>query len=186
MAQSDTGLCNDALQRIGAASILNMLTDNSKEARQCKLAYDKVRRSELRKHRWNFAIKRAILAPDVIVPLFDFLYAFTLPSDCLRILLPSENYLDWKLEGRKILTNSGAVLNLRYLVDVTDPNQFDAAFYDMFSISLGLSICEAITGSTGKMATLERDYREARAEAKRNNAFEQGPQEPVDDTWWVR
>ena len=56
MAQSAVDICNSALQKLGAASILSF-QDNSREARQCNIAYDSNRRSELRKHDWNFAIK---------------------------------------------------------------------------------------------------------------------------------
>lgn len=105
MSQSVVDVCNSALQKVGAASIMS-LTDNSREARACNLAYDSNRRDELRKHYWNFAMKRVALAPDVTAPAFDFAYQFTLPSDCLRIMLPNDAYLDWVVEGRKILTNA--------------------------------------------------------------------------------
>lgn len=105
MSQSVIDCCNSALSMVGAASIMS-LTDNSREARVCNLQYDSNRRDELRKHYWNFAIKRAALAPDTATPAFDFAYQFTLPADCLRIVIPNDANLDWTLEGRKILTNS--------------------------------------------------------------------------------
>lgn len=105
MAQSAIDICNSALSMVGAASIMS-LTDNSREARVCNLQYDSNRRDELRKHYWNFALKRIVLAPDSAAPAFDFAYQFTLPSDCLRVVIPNDAFLDWTLEGRKILTNS--------------------------------------------------------------------------------
>jgi len=105
MSQSVVDCCNSALQKVGAASI-TALTDNSREARACNLAYDSNRRSELRKHYWNFATKRIQLAPDSASPAFDYAYQFTLPTDCVRVILPNDPYLDWVIEGRKILTNS--------------------------------------------------------------------------------
>ena len=104
MSQSAIDCCNSALQKVGAASITSFL-DNSREARACNLAYDSSRRAELRKHYWNFATKRAVLAPDATAPAFDFSYQFTMPTDCLRVQLPNDPNLDWKIEGRKILTN---------------------------------------------------------------------------------
>lgn len=184
MAQSTVDCCNSALQKLGAGSIM-ALTDNSREARQCTLAYDSNRRSELRKYRWNFAIKREVLAPDAIAPNFDFAYAFTLPSDCLRILLPADSYLDWVLEGRKILTNAGATLNLRYIADITDATQWDSTFYDMLAISMAMDMCEAITNSSSKRVVLEQEYKDCRAEARSNNAFERLSAEAPDDTFWL-
>ena len=155
------------------------------EARECSVAYDSNRRSELRKHRWNFSIKRTILAPDAVAPSFDFAYAFTLPSDCLRVLLPADPLCDWVLEGRKILTNASDVLNLRYVADITDVTQWDASFYDATAISTAIDICERLTNSATKKATLDREYESAIAQAKRMNAFERIPTFPVDDSLWL-
>lgn len=184
MANSSVDVCNSALQLVGAARILS-LSDNSPEGRACSVSYDSNRRSELRKHRWNFAIRRVSLAPDATPPAFDYTYQFTVPSDCLRILLPNDATLDWIVEGRKILSNASNVLNLRYISDITDTTQWDAAFYDMLSISLGMDICEKLTNSTGKKTELAAAYKDALAEAKRNNAFEQLPAQAPDDDYWL-
>jgi hypothetical protein len=183
MAQSAVDACNSALQRVGAASILS-LTDNSPEARACALAYDSNRRDELRKHSWNFTIKRAVLSPDTTAPAFDYLYAFTLPTDCLRVLRPPTSDLDWQIEGRKILTNDGAVLNLRYLADVEDTTQWDASFYNVMAASLAVDICEKLTQSNTKKQQLNTEYKEAVADARKVDAFEGGPQDAADDDWW--
>lgn len=182
MAQSAVDACNSALQKVGAASIMN-LTDNSREARQCSIAFDSNRRSELRRHRWNFSIKRAVLAPDADAPAFDYGYQFTLPSDCLRVLMPANSDLDWVVEGRKLLTNDGAVLNLRYIADITDVTQWDPAFYDAFCVSLAIDICEALTTSTGKKNALDREYEAVIADARKVNAFEQSPAYGPDDSF---
>lgn len=186
MAQSAVDCCNSALQKLGANSIMSF-TDNSLEARQCNIAFDSNRRSELRKHRWNFATKRAVLAPESEAPSFDYLYQFALPADCLRVILPTDTTVDWVVEGKKILTNGGATLYLRYTSDITDVTQWDANFYDLVSIALAMDLCEKITNSPAKLGRLQEDYRMAVAEARRNNAFEQIPSEgPQDSLWLVR
>lgn len=202
MAQSVVDVCNSALQKLGAASITNIL-DNSREARACNLAYDSNRRSEFRKHYWNFAMKRQILAPDSVAPAFEYAYAFTLPTDCLRIVLPNDAYLDWYLEGRKILTNlasspfgnsgnftvsassapSAASLNLKYIADVTDASLWDPTFYDMLAISLAIDMCETLTQSNKKKEDLNAEYRATSIEARLADAFESLPQDPPDDSW---
>lgn len=184
MAQSTVDVCNSALQRLGAAS-LTSLGDNSREARQCNIAFDSNRRAELRKNIWNFSIKRVQLAPDAAAPDFDYTYQFTLPSDCIRVLLTNDTDLDWKLEGRKILTNRSDVLNLRYVADITDVSQWDPAFYDVVSVSLAIDMCEALTNSTNKRVALGNDYKEAIAAARQVNALEQLPVEPPMDSFLV-
>jgi len=206
MSQSVVDICNSALSMVGAASIMS-LTDNSREARVCNLQYDSNRRDELRKHYWNFALKRVSLAPDTAAPAFDYAYQFTLPPDCLRIAIPNDAYLDWQLEGRKILTNSikspfssnvvnsqGVVvttatvspqLNLKYVSDVTDATQFDPSFYNVLTISLAVDICETLTQNSGKKRDLKQDYKDAVVEARTADAFENLPADAPDDAWWL-
>ena len=102
MTQTVVDCCNSALQRVGATSILS-LTDNSPEARACAIAYDSNRRDELRRHRWDFSLSRAVLAPDSTAPAFDYLYQFTLPSDCLRVIRPATSDLDWQIDRKSVV-----------------------------------------------------------------------------------
>ena len=184
MAQSAVDCCNGALQKVGGTPIMS-LDDDLPEARRCALAYDGCRRTELRKHKWNFAIKRVVLAPDTDAPAFDFAYQFTLPVDCLRVLIPTDAVNDWVIEGRKILTNEGAVLNLRYVYDVTDPTRWDALFYELMSTSIALQIIESVSGSNAKKQILDQEYKDIVAEAKKTNAVEQLPMTSPDDGYWT-
>ena len=184
MSQSVVDICNSALQRVGATSILSIL-DNSPEARACNIAYDSNRRDELRKFKWNFAITRVVLAPDSTKPVFDYTYAFSLPSDCVRVLRPNTAELDWLIEGRKILTNASNVLNLRYIRDVTDVNYFDPSFYNVVCAALAVDLVERLTQSNTKKQLLTKDYADAIKDAKLANAFEAGPEEAPEDDWLI-
>ncbi|MBL0245974.1 MAG: hypothetical protein IPQ22_19025 [Rhodoferax sp.] len=78
-----------------------------------------------------------------------------------------------------ILTNEGTVLNLRYVARITDEAAFDELFVDMLACKIAWHCCETITQSNQKKADVMAEYKEARAEARRINAFEQAsPQEP--------
>ena len=184
MAQTLIDCCNSALQRVGATTILS-LSDNSPEARACSVAYDSNRRDELRKHPWNFAIKRAVLAPDTTAPAFDYTYAFTLPTDCVRLLRPATPDLDWQVEGGKILTNDSNTLYLRYISDITDPTLWDPSFYNVVAGALAIDICERLTQSNTKKQLLIQQYAEDVRSARRMNAFESGPKDAADDDWWI-
>lgn len=184
MAQTAIDCCNSALQRIGAASITS-LSDNSPEARACALAYDSNRRDELRKHPWSFAILRAVLAPDAIAPAFGYLYAFTLPINCLRLLRPAAPDLDWVIENRKILTNNDTALNIRYVADIEDATLWDPSFYNVVAGALAMDIVEKLTQSNSKKQALINMYMDDVKAARKVNAFESGPVEAVDDPWWT-
>lgn len=196
-AQSSTSIANRALQMLGAASIL-ALTDNSKEARESTRCYDACRRAELRAHPWNFAFRRALLAPSADAPSFGFAYAFPLPADCLRVPLPNDFDLDWEIEGRAILTNStnspwsadvpagdGASLALRYVADIEDASLFDAAFCEVLAARMAVEMCEVITQSNQKAQIVQGKYKDALATAYACDALENLPADPPEDPWVV-
>lgn len=183
---SDVEICNRGLQLLGASRITS-LSDDSVSARAMNAAYDAVRLAELRGHNWGFAITRDQLAASATTPAFGRANEFPWPSDCLRILppYPEDNSLsrDWIIEGRSILTDDSAPLNVRYVKDVTDPNTMDPLFREAFSAKLAEATCEEITQSNAKIDTAIKAYKTAIREAKRVNAIEQVPQESAEDTW---
>lgn len=209
MAQSVTGIANRALQLLGAGSIMN-LTDNTPEARECTRAYDYCRRAELRKQVWNFATARVALSPDAAAPAFGYAYQFSLPTDCLRIVLVNDPYLDWKEEGRKILTNSAnspfgntsvtaagtaalipvtaavsPILYLTYVTDVQDPTVFDPLFCELVAASMAQAMCERLTQSNQKLGAARQAHSDALDEAKHADALETLPVDAPDDDWWL-
>ena len=184
---SQTRVANHALQKLGAGLISSM-DEDTREARTVKACYSILRDRELRAHSWNFSIKRAALAPSATVPAFGFAKAFPLPADCLRILPPARD-VDWTIENingaSHILTNEGTVIYLRYVARITDEAVFDELFVDMLACKIAWHCCETITQSNQKKADVMQEYKDARAEARRINAFEQAsPQEP-EPPWLV-
>ena len=178
---SQVRVANLALQKLGATEIVSM-DEDTRERRAISRCYTMLRDRELRAHNWNFSIRRKVLAPSSVAPLFEFAKAFPLPSDCLRPLPPSRD-VDWTIEyhegSKHILTNEGTVIYLRYVSRITDETLFDPLFADMLACKIAWHCCEEITQSNQKKADIEREYKDARAEAKRMNAFEQAtPQEP--------
>ncbi len=183
---SNVEIANRALQKLGAKSIVS-LTEDSVNARAVNSAFEPIKLAELRKHPWSFAIKRAQLAASTTAPLFNRTKSFPLPSDCLRLLSPDPevnfNDLDWQIEGRNIITNDDAPLDIRYVYDVTDPNVMDVLFREAFACRLAVELCEQLTQSNAKKADAAAMYDMAIAEARRANAIERVAQRPPEDTW---
>lgn len=186
MATSDVAICNLALQKLGATRITS-LTQNHPNARTLNACYEAIRDAELAKHRWSFAIKRMQLAADAAAPAFGPSVSYTLPSDYLVLIEPDpeENYnnLDWRIEGKKVLTDQGAPLNIRYIYRVEDPNEFAPAFVMALACALAEHSCEDITQSNQKLANVRDAYTLAIREARRVNAIEKTSEEPPEDTW---
>ena len=107
---SEVGICNLALQKLGAESI-SSLTEDSRNARAVNACYAEMRDAEISAHPWSFARTRATLTASATTPDFEFTYQFTLPVGALRLQLPRQAGLDWELEGGAILTNDGTPLD---------------------------------------------------------------------------
>jgi hypothetical protein len=180
---SEVSICNEALDILGAARITS-LTEDSVNARECNACYAELRDRETERHPWNFARTRVVLAPNTAAPAFDFSYAFTLPSDCLRVLLPNDrNTLDWSIENGKILTNDGTSINLKYVKQVTDPNVMPPTFRGALAAMIAWLKCEKITQSNTKKADAQKFYDFQIAQAKRTNAFQRVAEDAPEDEW---
>jgi len=183
---SDVEIANRALQKLGAKRIVS-LTEDSRNGRAIAAAYGSVKRAVLRSHSWSCAIKRASLAAEATAPLFTRASSFQLPSDFIRLLPPDPevnyNDLDWQIEGRKIITNDTAPLDIRYIYEVTDPNEMDSSFREAFSMKLAYELAEEITQSNTKKDEALLAYKEAVAEARRINGIERVASKPPEDTW---
>lgn len=188
---SVVGICNRALQKLGASAI-SALDENSKNARECSSAYESLRDAELRSHPWGFAIKRVQLPASSTAPAFGRARMFTLPADNLRLLAQypelNDNHNDWQVESDNegspaILTNDAAPLNVRYVARMEDPTVFDAMFVEALASRIAYELCEAITQSNTKKQAAAQDYTRAISEARRINAIERVAQKPPEDEW---
>ena len=138
-------ICNGALNQLGATTILS-LTEDSKNARLCNQRYTQVRDGVFRSHPWNCLQKRIELAADTTAPAWGFSYAYTLPSDCLRLLRILDYDSNYKVEGRKILSNTSS-MKILYIARVTDPNEYDELLRETLSAALGADIAFGITSN---------------------------------------
>jgi hypothetical protein len=138
-------ICNSALNQLGASTILS-LTEDSKNARLCNARYASVRDAVFRSHTWNCLQKRASLASDVATPSWGFEKQFTLPSDCLRLITILDSSYDYRVEGRKIVSNLDS-MKILYVARVEDPNEYDELLKETISAALAADIAYAITSS---------------------------------------
>jgi hypothetical protein len=161
---SVVGICNGALNQLGATTILS-LTEDSKNARLCNSRYTQVRDALFRSHPWNCLQKRIELAADSVAPAWGFSYQYTLPADCLRLLVILDYDSNYKVEGRKVLSNTSS-MKILYVARVTDPNEYDELLRETLSAALGADIAYGVTSSnpvTQNMYTLfQNKLRDAR------------------------
>ena len=156
---SAVDIANSALNLLGASTI-SAFTDDSKNARLINQRYEPVRNRVFRSHAWNCLHKRVQLAQNSTAPIVEYDHAYALPSDCLRVLKIHNGTtdsiatsLDYKLEGRNIVTDIDTIF-LIYIALDTDPNNYDTYLRESISHQLAADLCYAITNN----ATLANNY----------------------------
>ena len=142
---STVEICNGALNQLGATTILS-LTEDSKNARLCNSRFTQVRDSVFRSHPWNCLQKRVEIAADTTAPAWGFSYAYTLPADCLRLLRILDYDSNYKVEGRKILSNTSS-MKILYVARITDANEYDELLRETLSAALSADIAFAVTSN---------------------------------------
>ncbi|QIZ21573.1 tail tubular protein A [Candidatus Pelagibacter giovannonii] len=156
---SAVDIANSALNLLGASTI-SAFTDDSKNARLINQRYEPVRNRVFRSHAWNCLHKRVQLAQNSTAPVVEYSHAYALPADCLRVLKIHNgttdsiaSNIDYKLEGRNIVTDEGTVFIIYIALD-TDPNNYDTYLQESISHQLAADLAYAVTNN----ATLADKY----------------------------
>lgn len=162
-------ICSNALLMLGSQPINDFADQtNLDRAKLCANLYPMVRDDLLRSHPWNCCIKRAVLAPDSVAPLFGYSHAFELPADFSRVLEVgnSNQQIDYLVEGRAIQANT-TVLELRYVFRNEVESTWDAHLVALATQAMCAALAYPVTQSTAKQAgeeqKLELMLRRARA-----------------------
>jgi hypothetical protein len=192
---SQVDVCNRALIKLGAGQITS-ITDNTKAARILSGLWDTVRKSELTRRFWGFALQRTTLAALSDKPEWGFAYQYQLPPDFLKLQQINDIFIapgmadyrssddsPWAIEGNTVLTDFTAPLKIRYVKDVTDTSLFDALFNEVMASKLAFEACYSITQSRDGQRAAMDDYKVALKEAAFSNAIAKPPQGLIDDSW---
>ena len=180
---SETSIANAALTLLGERRI-DSLEDSTKTARLLKERFTEVRNDTLRAYPWNFATKRAAIPKDVIDPVWGFDNAYTLPTDCLRLInVNNPGGHPYRIEGRKIVTDIGAPLQIEYTAEVNDAQEMDVLFRQAFAAALAADVAEAVTGTSTKVEELQQMMRQKMSAARTPDAQESTPRVVEASEW---
>lgn len=186
---TETDLCNMALDVLKEAPI-DSIEDNRPIARWLKRNFYVTRDSVLAAADWNFAIKRATLSADSTAPAFGWEYAYTLPSDCIRIIpLTCAGEIEGRpipheVEGGKILTNASAPLKLRYIYRNENYGLYPASFQEALAGRLGMKMAHWLTGKQSYAQIANSMYNDALSRAWTLDAM-QGTAPRAADSEWI-
>lgn len=189
---SQVEIVNNALVEIGEATITS-IDQSTRAARAAKRVWENIRREMLTRYRWNFAKKRAVLAPDVATPVMGYTNQFTVPDDFLALIGVYDSSEDqrqltttrqaYASEGNKILWD-GTALYIFYIANITDTGSFDPLFESALIYKLALRLAYDLSTGTGRLKDLEGFFTEAIKAAKFSNAIQNTP-EVIQASDWV-
>lgn len=118
---------------------------------------------------------------EAIIPEFDWDYAFTLPSDCLRVIRMEDNN-DFVKEAERLLTDESPC-KIKYIAQITDPTKYPPAFVTTLIMRLAAEIAYPLTNDSQKAENLYKLYLSRLSFAKSIDAQE-GLAEQEDESAW--
>lgn len=179
---SVVSVCNRALSKIGDEIQIASLDDSSKPARYCKILYPEVRDMVLRSYLWRFALKRYLLAPLCEKPLFDWIYLYAVPADCLRVWRAAGD-VAYQVEGKRILCNENPFA-FTGVSRVENPDDFDSFFVEALALKLAGELAVPLAASVSLKSELAKEYADVVRQARTLSAME-GAQETFTPLGWL-
>lgn len=180
MSATPVSICSNALLMLGDKPI-SSFEDGTDRSRLAANLWGSLRDYVLRRHPWNCATKRVVLAPDVTPPAFEFSAQFSLPSDFLRVqsvgLLGEKPR--YKIEGRKILMD-GTICSLIYTFRNEVPATWDAMLIHAMTQVMRAVFAYPITQS-GSMEQLAESVLDPILRQARSVDGQEDPNDALDD-----
>lgn len=166
---SQISICEKALSKIGAGSLMNINTDESPQSIMCGVVYDDLLLEILREYDWSFAIFRQSLNRDTSTPAYQYAYRYILPTVPQMVkLIEVEDNTDFALENNFLVTNASSV-NIKFVGKETDPNKYDSMFVDAFATRIAAEVCYKITSDKVLTQKMEQEYLFKLSSAKEKN-----------------
>lgn len=180
MAITPVDIANMALAVLDEAPI-DSLDEDVKAARLLNLHYDLTREAELSKHAWVFSIlTEEVAGTDTGSGNGTLNFAYEVPADALRVLPltfngePGGIPISWRQEAGLIYSDQESPRIIRYIANLTDPNDWDALFTEVLVAALAVKIAHPITHKSGMIDIARAAYDRALSEAFRANAIQRG------------
>lgn len=152
---TNVDIVNLALSKIGSATISDW-NEATRERRTATSIYENMRDRLLEMYPWNFAMKRASLSSVGVAPSFEFTYAYTLPTDCIRVYELFDNPLEpYAIEAGYLLTDLAlGQVRIKYISKVTDESMFPPSFVNVFALAMAAEIAPILTGDRNMRISL--------------------------------
>lgn len=119
-----------------------------------------------------------------ITPITDYDTIYALPSDYIHLLEVMPSYIDYKLESNFILCSVSDELDIKYIYEVTNPDEFDPAFVEAFAALLARESALQITGSKSTRKDMDEMFEDKIADARFSGSIED-PGDVIETDEWI-
>jgi hypothetical protein len=174
-------IINAALLHLGQDRISSP-ADDSQRARYALERYDMIRQEVLVSVPWNCARELAALSQLATDPAWGWAYQYSLPDDCLLVLRMGENTNEWKVKGRKLLTNADSA-NIEYIFDLEDPAVMTPLLRECIAMKLASELAVRVASMPDARSLMIRRYEECIAKAGGVEATESSLQKFIVREW---
>lgn len=149
-------IANASLVKI-AKDPINSLSDNTEEAIWVNRLWDEVREDVISDGPWGFATKRATLAYLDESPVYEFDYAYQLPTDCLVVIGCNNEDIQYRQEGSTLVADSDT-LSIKYLFNNTNTATWPATFKRCFKLKLAAELAYQFKRDLNLKQSLQLEY----------------------------
>ncbi len=154
--------------------------EDTRIARIFSRHYENVRKKEMKARWWKFALQTDFaVASDQTAEDLVFKYHYSDPDGALRVLFEALTR-DGTLDGQPInatptqggfWTDFAGPLDIRFIDDIEDPDEWDANFVEIMAASLALRAAQALTDKISSIKVASDARAAALQEAYRTNAI---------------
>ncbi len=167
MSLNPIRLCSQALVKIGANAITS-LEEETAEARVAKQLYALTRDGLLACYPWRFALMQKRLNQLLEKPVADYMFAYQLPNNVLRIISAGSGErgqgIDYRVMANQLHTNANEV-TLTYLSRPYE-SMFPKFFEQALVSALAVEFCLPLTESSSRLDVLKKqaevDFKQAK------------------------
>lgn len=119
---------------------------------------------------------------EAVIPEFEYDHAYSLPSDCLRVIRMEDDDAKFVKEEQTLLTDEDSA-KIQYIAQITDTTKFSPHFIAVFAQRLAAEMTIPTTNSPSLAVEAYTLYKDKQKEAKAIDAQEGSGHEMGDSTW---
>lgn len=179
MTQSTAGIASIAAIHLGRDTIADLDASNDEFAELMRARLPSVRDKLLRSYPWNFAMKFASIPGSSLDPgMFGYTHKCIMPADCLKIWRVQQTG-QWAAQEGAIYTKFNPPVSLQYIARITDPEQYDALFYELLGLELAIAVLPR--AGTAEIARRRRELVQDRRALRREATLADAQEKSRDD-----